>query len=66
MKKGWTIFALFFVGLAIGVPMYVKSQTNPHAALNYTGQQCASNAMIPRHEPSMPQITTNGRDMLNI
>jgi hypothetical protein len=37
MKKGWAIFALFFVGLAIGVPMYVKSQTNPHAALNYTG-----------------------------
>jgi hypothetical protein len=37
MKKGWTIFALFFAGLAIGVPMYVKSQANPHADLTYTG-----------------------------
>ena len=36
MKKGWTIFALFFMGLAIGVPMYVKSQANPHAGLTYT------------------------------
>ena len=33
MKKGWTILALFIVGLAIGIPMYVKSQVNPHAAL---------------------------------
>jgi len=37
MKKGWTVLAVFIVSLAIGVPMYVKSQVNPHAALVYTG-----------------------------
>jgi hypothetical protein len=37
MKKGWTIIAIFIVSLAIGIPMYVKSQTNSHATLTYTG-----------------------------
>jgi hypothetical protein len=38
MKKGWSLLAVFVVSLAIGVPMYVKSQVvNPHAALTYAG-----------------------------
>ena len=37
MKKRWIIFAVFLVSLVIVVPIFVKSQTNPHAALNYTG-----------------------------
>jgi hypothetical protein len=36
MKKRWIVFAVFLVSLVIVVPIYVKSQTNPHAALNYT------------------------------
>jgi len=47
MKKGWTFFALFIVSLAIGIPMYVKSQVNPHADLTYTG----SAMCLECHEP---------------
>jgi hypothetical protein len=37
MKKGWVGLLVIIVSLAIGVPLYVKSQANPHADLVYTG-----------------------------
>jgi hypothetical protein len=37
MKRGWIGVSMIIVSLAIGVPMYVKSQVNPHAGLTYTG-----------------------------
>lgn len=43
MKKKLIVAVLFVLSLAIGVPMYVKSQTNPHATLTYTGSaMCVS------------------------
>jgi cytochrome c553 len=37
MKKGWVGLLVIIVSLAIGIPLYVRSQANPHAALTYTG-----------------------------
>jgi hypothetical protein len=37
MKKGWIGVSMIIVSLSIAVPMYVKSQANPHADLVYTG-----------------------------
>ena len=37
MVKGWVVFVAFFVSLAISIPVYLKSQANPHAGLTYTG-----------------------------
>lgn len=38
MKKEWIGVSMIIVSLAIGIPMYVMSQANPHADLVYTGQ----------------------------
>jgi hypothetical protein len=37
MKKGWSVLGVCVVILAIGIPVYVKSQVPVHPTLTYTG-----------------------------
>ncbi len=64
MKKKLIVAVLFVLSLAIGIPMYVKSQTNPHATLTYTGSatcvSCHDPATDSDRRQGHAQYITNG------